>query len=149
MTNTVNQSSEKYILFDGLEEDWPDYKKRIETIGTSKEWWSVTQSYNETKKEDVEIDKNAMTCFCHSWQKRAKIYYQTSETEFKAWGEIMNGYKTSSNVTKLVELEKEFANYTCKASDKPQVWFLQLKWMVKQINKNRGSKLEDNIVMKV
>ena len=38
MTNTVNQSSEKYILFDGLEEDWPDYKKRIETIGTSKGW---------------------------------------------------------------------------------------------------------------
>ena len=48
-----------------------------------------------------------------------------------------------------MELEKEFANYICKASNKPQVWFLQLKWIVKRINKNRGSKLEDNIVMKV
>ena len=52
-------------------------------------------------------------------------------------------------MTKLVELEKEFANYTCKASDKPQVWFLQLKWIVKQINENGGSKSKDNIVMKV
>ena len=36
MNDTVDQSSEKYILFDGSEEDWPDYRKRIETIGTSK-----------------------------------------------------------------------------------------------------------------
>ena len=131
MTDTVDQSSEKYILFDGSEEDWPDYRKRIETIRTSKGWWAVTQSYDENIKEDVEMNKNAMTYFCHSWQKRAKIYYQTSETAFEAWQEIKDGYETSSNVTKLVELEKEFANYTCKASNKPQVWFLQLKWIVK------------------
>ena len=53
MTDTVDQSNKKYILFDGLEEDWPDYKKRIETIGTLKGWWSVTQNYNENVKEDV------------------------------------------------------------------------------------------------
>ena len=53
------------------------------------------------------------------------------------------------NVARLVELEKEFANYICEASDKPQVWFLQLKWILKQINKNKGLKLEDSIVMKV
>ena len=104
MTDTVNQSSKKYILFDGSEEDWPDYKKRIETIKISKGWWAVTKGYNENVKEDVEMNKNAMTYFCHSWRKRAKIYYQTSETAFKAWQEIKDGYKTSSNVTKLVEL---------------------------------------------
>ena len=139
MTDTVDQSSKKYILFDGSEEDWPDHKKRIKTIETSKGWWEVTQNYNETVKEHVEMDKKAMTYFSHSCRKRAKIYYQTSNTAFEAWDKIMNGYKTSSNVTKLVELEKEFANYTCKASDKPQVWFLQLKWIVKQINENGGS----------
>ena len=88
-------------MFDGSEEDWPDYKKRIKTIGTSKGWWEFTKGYNENKKKDVEMDKNAMTYLCHSWRKRAKIYYQTSETAFEAWDKIMNGYKTSLNVTKL------------------------------------------------
>ena len=61
----------------------------------------------------------------------------------------MNGYKTSLNVAKLVKIKKNFANYTCGASNKTQSWLLQLKWIVKQINKNGGSKSEYNIVMKV
>ena len=148
-------SSSKYwlVTFDGDDEQWVDWKVKLEAIGRKKGWWDVLtnedividrESVEAVEMENVRLNDEAFMYLTIACEKQAFKYVSNNENSArKSWKDLTKRYDQVSE-RDLVGLHKQFGECKLKSKyDDPKFWFDEIERLRKKITEAGGQEKTD------